>query len=240
MKKDPILPYLIASAITAIPFILICLTALIDVDFLTVVDQNIGQHLYQWGPPPFTTFVQSFTLIGNAQGIIPLTMIIAGIFYYISRKWQVFLWIVFTILVGVGPVVDLIKYIIQRPRPSYVSHLVDQGGYSFPSGHATGAVVAWGTLAFLTWYYFKDQYPKLMPYLIGFTFFMVVAISASRLYLGVHYLSDIIAGWSIGATWLILCVNYFNLFIADKITSENEIKDHHLKEKALRHLMWIA
>lgn len=231
MKKDPILPYLIASAITAIPFILICLTAMIDVDFLTLIDQNIGQHLYQWGPAPFTTFVQSFTLIGNAQGIIPLTMIIAGIFYYISRKWQVFLWIVFTILVGVGPVVDLIKHIIQRTRPSYLTHLVDQGGYSFPSGHATGAVLAWGTLAFLTWYYFKDKYPKMMPYSIGFTIFMVFAISASRLYLGVHYLSDIIAGWSIGATWLILCLNYFNLFIADKIALENEVKDNHLKEK---------
>ncbi|MER1992169.1 MAG: phosphatase PAP2 family protein [Aerococcus urinaeequi] len=229
MKKDPIQSYLMASVITAIPFILICLTAMIDVDFLTVIDQNIGQHLYQWGPAPFTTFVQSFTLIGNAQGIIPLTMIIAGIFYYISRKWQVFLWIVFTILVGVGPVVNLIKHIIQRTRPSYVTHLVDQGGYSFPSGHATGAILAWGTLAFLIWYYFKDKYPKMMPYLIGFTFFMVVAISASRLYLGVHYLSDIIAGWSIGATWLILCLNYFNLFIADKIALENEIKDNHLK-----------
>lgn len=231
MKKNPIQPYLMASVITAIPFILICLTAMIDVDFLTVIDQNIGQHLYQWGPAPFTTFVQSFTLIGNAQGIIPLTMIIAGIFYYISRKWQVFLWIVFTILVGVGAVVNLIKHIIQRTRPSYLTHLVDQGGYSFPSGHATGAVLAWGTLVFLTWYYFKDKYPKMMPYSIGFTIFMVVAISASRLYLGVHYLSDIIAGWSIGATWLILCLNYFNLFIADKIALENEVKDNHLKEK---------
>ncbi|MFV8785172.1 phosphatase PAP2 family protein [Aerococcus viridans] len=231
MKKDPIQPYLIASAITAIPFILICLTAMIDVDFLTVIDQSIGQHLYQWGPAPFTTFVQSFTLIGNAQGIIPLTLIIAGIFYYISRKWQILLWIVFTILVGAGPVVALIKNIIQRARPSYVPHLVDQGGYSFPSGHATGAVLAWGTLAFLTWYYFKNKYPKMMPYLIGFTIFMVVAISASRLYLGVHYLSDIIAGWSIGATWLILCLNYFNLFIADRIALEDEVKDNNLKEK---------
>lgn len=218
MKKDPIQPYLMASAITAIPFILICLTAMINVDFLTVIDQNIGQHLYQWGPASFTTFVQYFTLIGNVQGIIPLTMIIAGIFYYISRKWQVLLWIVFTILVGAGPVVALIKHIIQRPRPSYVSHLVDQGGYSFPSGHATGAVLAWGTLAFLIWHYFKDKYPKMVTYSIGFTFFMVVAISASRLYLGVHYLSDIIAGWSVGATWLILCLNYFNLFISDEFT----------------------
>ncbi|MER2062432.1 MAG: phosphatase PAP2 family protein [Aerococcus urinaeequi] len=231
MKKDPIQPYLMASVITAIPFILICLTAMIDVDFLTVIDQNIGQHLYQWGPAPFTTFVQSFTLIGNAQGIIPLTMIIAGIFYYISRKWQVFLWIVFTILVGVGPVVNLIKHIIQRTRPSYVTHLVDQGGYSFPSGHATGAILAWGTLAFLIWYYFKDKYPKMMPYLIGFTFFMVVAISASRLYLGVHYLSDIIAGWSLGAVWLSLCISYFKLFVTDKPPLEKEIKDSHLKEK---------
>ncbi|WP_270370069.1 phosphatase PAP2 family protein [Aerococcus urinaeequi] len=231
MKKDPIQSYLMASVITAIPFILICLTAMIDVDFLTVIDQNIGQHLYQWGPAPFTTFVQSFTLIGNAQGIIPLTMIIAGIFYYISQKWQVFLWIVFTILVGVGPVVNLIKHIIQRTRPSYVTHLVDQGGYSFPSGHATGAILAWGTLAFLIWYYFKDKYPKMMPYLIAFTIFMVVAISASRLYLGVHYLSDIIAGWSLGAVWLSLCISYFKLFVTDKPPLEKEIKDSHLKEK---------
>lgn len=231
MKQDPIKPYLMASAITAIPFILICLTAMIDINFLTAIDQSIGQHLYQWGPGGFTNFVQSFTLIGNAQGIIPLTIIIAGIFYYISRKWQISLWAVFTILVGAGPVVALVKNIIQRARPSYVPHLVDQGGYSFPSGHATGAVLAWGTLAFLIWYYFKDKYPKMMPYSIGFTFFMVVAISASRLYLGVHYLSDIIAGWSIGATWLILCLNYFNLFIADKSSLENEIKDPNSKEK---------
>ncbi|OFU49941.1 phosphatase PAP2 family protein [Aerococcus sp. HMSC10H05] len=231
MKKDPIHPYLMASAITAIPFILICLTAMIDIDFLTVIDQNIGQHLYHWGPAPFTSFVQYFTLIGNAQGIIPLTLVIAGAFYYISRKWKVLLWTVFTILVGVGPVVYIIKNIIQRPRPSYLTHLVDQGGYAFPSGHATGAVLTWATLAFLTWYYFKDRYPKMMPYLIGFSVFMAVAISASRLYLGVHYLSDVIAGWSIGATWFILCLNYFNLFIANKTSAENDIQTAHLKEK---------
>ncbi|MGH2063349.1 phosphatase PAP2 family protein [Aerococcus urinaeequi] len=185
-------------------------------NFLTMVDQSIGQYFYKWGNAGFTGFVQTFTLLGNAPGIIPTAIIIGGIFYSISRKWQVLIWPIFTILVGVGPLVDLIKYIIQRPRPTYIARLVEQGGYSFPSGHATGAVLAWGSLAFLIWYYFKDKYPKMMPYLIGFTIFMVVAISASRLYLGVHYLSDIIAGWSIGATWLILCLNYFNLFIAEK------------------------
>src|SRR5699024_8955949 len=112
---------------------------MIDVDFLTVNNQIISKHLYPSGPAPFTIFVQYITLIGNAHGIIPLTLIIAGIFYYISRKWQILLWIVFTILVGAGPVVAPIKNIIQRARPSYVPHLVDQGGYSFPSGHATGA-----------------------------------------------------------------------------------------------------
>ena len=71
----------------------------------------------------------------------------------------------------------------------------------------------------------------MMPYLIGFTIFMVVAISESRLYLGVHSLADIISGWAIGATWLILCLNYFNLFIADKIALEDEVKDNNLKVK---------
>ncbi|MER2146910.1 MAG: PAP2 family protein, partial [Aerococcus urinaeequi] len=118
MKRDPIKPYLTASTIVAIPFILICLTAMIDMNFLTMVDQSIGQYFYKWGNAGFTGFVQTFTLLGNAPGIIPTAIIIGGIFYYISRKWQVLIWPIFTILVGVGPLVDLIKYIIQRPRPT--------------------------------------------------------------------------------------------------------------------------
>lgn len=220
MKRDPIKPYLTASTIVAIPFILICLTAMIDMNFLTMVDQSIGQYFYKWGNAGFTGFVQTFTLLGNAPGIIPTAIIIGGIFYYISRKWQVLIWPIFTILVGVGPLVDLIKYIIQRPRPTYIAHLVEQGGYSFPSGHAAGAVMVWGSLAFLIWHYYGDKYPKIAPYLIGFVIVMMLALGGSRLYLGVHYPSDIIAGWSLGGVWLALCICYFKLFVADQATLE--------------------
>lgn len=226
MKKDPIKPYLITATIAAIPFILICLTAIIDINFLTQVDQTIGQHFYHWGGDGFTTFVQNFTLLGNAQGIIPTALIIGGIFYYISRKWQVFIWPLVTILIGVGPLVDLIKYTVQRPRPTYITHLVDQGGYSFPSGHSAGAVMAWGALAFLIWHYFGQQYPKIKPYLMAFVIIMMIALGGSRLYLGVHYPSDVIAGWSIGAVWLTLCISYFNLFVNDKPLLEKESIDN--------------
>ncbi|WP_448668221.1 phosphatase PAP2 family protein [Aerococcus viridans] len=231
MKKDPIRPYLIASAIAGIPFIFICLTAMIDIEFLTSVDQVIGQHFYHWGNDIFTYFIQNFTLLGNAQGIIPTAIIIGGLFYYISRRWQVFIWPIFTILVGVGPAVDLIKYIVQRPRPSYIAHLIDQGGYSFPSGHSAGAVMVWGSLAFLIWHYYGDKYPKLAPYLIGFVTFMMVALGSSRLYLGVHYPSDVIAGWSLGGVWLGLCICYFKLFVPSQPKLAKEPGKAKLTEK---------
>lgn len=219
MKKHPIHPYLITSAIAGIPFFLICITAAISMDYLTAIDIQVGQVFYQWGSDSFTRFVQNFTQIGNAVGIILSACLIAIIFGIYSKKWRISLWALITMLVGNGPIVDLIKAIVRRSRPEYLTHLVDQSGYSFPSGHSAGSVMIWGTLAFLIIYFFADQYPKIYPYLYGFVIFMMLALGGSRLYLGVHYPSDVIAGWSIGLVWLSLAICYFNLFIAEKEVS---------------------
>jgi len=173
----------------------------------------VGQHLYNWGSPAFTDFVQTYTYLGNTPGVIVTTLIIAAIFSWISKKWSVGLWTSFTIFMSTGLIVGAVKYTVRRIRPEYVAHLVNQTGFSFPSGHATGSIVVWGTLAFLIWHYYGKDHPKLKYALIAFVAFMMIALGGSRLYLGVHYFTDVIAGWSLGASCLIWAIYFFHKYI---------------------------
>lgn len=195
--------YLTVGILTSLPFLVLFILVLTQRHALTHFDISVGQHLYHWGSPAFTNFVQTYTYLGNTPGVIITTLIIATLFSWISKKWRVGLWTILSIFTSTGLIVGAIKYTVKRIRPEYVAHLVDQTGFSFPSGHATGSIVVWGTLAFLIWHYYGDKHPKLKLPLILFVAFMMIALGGSRLYLGVHYFTDVIAGWSLGASCLI-------------------------------------
>ncbi|MCH3942924.1 MAG: phosphatase PAP2 family protein [Atopobiaceae bacterium] len=94
---------------------------------------------------------------------------------------------------------QLIKGIIQRPRPDGF-RLVAESGYSFPSGHSMVAMAFFGLLAWLVWHYEKDR--VLRGTLCAFFAVLIVAIGVSRIYLGVHYASDVIAGFCVSMAWL--------------------------------------
>lgn len=96
---------------------------------------------------------------------------------------------------------QILKHIIVRPRPS-VEHLVTQGGYSFPSGHAMVSTAFYGYLIYLLW---KTNLNKTYKY-IGtvLLIILVILICFSRIYLGVHYASDIIAGVCLSIIHLII------------------------------------
>ena len=99
----------------------------------------------------------------------------------------------------------LIKEIIKRPRPS-VTRLVTESGYSFPSGHAMTSIAFYGFLIYLIYKNIENKYYKwgliilfsLLTFVIGF----------SRIYLGVHYTSDVISGFIAGAIYLILFIKF--------------------------------
>ena len=98
--------------------------------------------------------------------------------------------------------VDLIfKAIVQRPRPDGF-RLVVETGYSFPSGHSMFSMAFYGFLIWLVWHYEKD---RLQRWLFCFSFaFIIVMIGISRIYLGVHYASDVLGGYSLALVWLVL------------------------------------
>jgi undecaprenyl-diphosphatase len=99
---------------------------------------------------------------------------------------------------------DLVKHLFQRARPSFDSSPLPLASYSFPSGHTAGATVWWG-FALLVWFAWEKR-PGPRAAGCAVALIMVVLTGLSRMVLGLHYLSDVLAAAAEGAAWVLLCV----------------------------------
>jgi undecaprenyl-diphosphatase len=106
-------------------------------------------------------------------------------------------------LLPIGAWVELMKWLVGRPRPDFAGRLVEETGFSFPSGHAA-VIATLCLLAIATGRRFLEHGPGRVvreSLLVAFA----VAVGLSRIYLGAHYFSDVLAGWLLGAAWFCLC-----------------------------------
>jgi undecaprenyl-diphosphatase len=102
-------------------------------------------------------------------------------------------------LVSVVLINQVLKYIVQRPRPDGF-RLISEVGYSFPSGHSMVSMAFYGLCAWMVWTYERD---RILRWLCCLSFAsIVVVVGMSRVYLGVHYASDVIAGFCVSLAWL--------------------------------------
>lgn len=109
-------------------------------------------------------------------------------------------------LVCVVGINQVLKYIVQRPRPDGF-RLISEVGYSFPSGHSMVSMAFYGLCIWMVWTYERD---KIIRWLCCLSFaIMVVAVGMSRVYLGVHYASDVIAGFCVSIAWLAVYTKVF-------------------------------
>jgi membrane-associated phospholipid phosphatase len=104
---------------------------------------------------------------------------------------------------GAGLVFRGLKELLDRPRPPLDGQLVHATNESLPSGHATMAIVVIGTLIVLAW---QGRAPAGRAVLVAAATLWVGAVGLTRIYLGVHWFSDVVAGWLVGGAWLALCV----------------------------------
>lgn len=204
---------LIAAAIAVLPFLYFAIMGVIDGETITVQDYRLGAFFYDLRQPMRTEIARAITRIGN-EGGQALIAVAVTLILVVLKKWRTGLWYGLTVLFGALVLNQAVKYIYKRVRPEDIEHLIEQGGYAFPSGHAMGSMILFGGILFLSIRLLKSTALK---WAIGIiSGILILFIGLSRIYLGVHYPSDVIGGFSLGFTWLALSIALFGL----KITSE--------------------
>lgn len=112
---------------------------------------------------------------------------------------------------GAWCISNVVKTLVNRPRPPIVPHLVEVHDASFPSGHSTVSAATYLALALIGTA--LGSIPAHRPIFYGAAALVVIMIGMSRVYLGVHYPSDVLAGWIIGTSWTLLCWRFFRASI---------------------------
>ena len=140
----------------------------------------------------------------------PLMVIITAIVLIIFIKNKKIKLSLAVNLIGITLINNLIKVIIARPRPN-VNRLVSETGYSFPSGHSITSMVFYGYLIYLIYKYVDNKKIKI-PLIIVLAI-LIPLIGLSRIYLGVHYTSDVLCGFLLGWIYLIIFISISNKYI---------------------------
>lgn len=153
------------------------------------------------GPRWLTSSLVDVTALGGGTVLTLITLMAVG-FLIASRKTSTALFVAAAVASGALVSSELKGFFI-RPRPQLVPHLVEVSSTSFPSGHAMNSAMVYLTLAALLAR--SQERASVRIYLLGIAIMLTLAVGMSRVYLGVHWPSDVIAGWCIGAIWAVLC-----------------------------------
>ncbi|HSJ63728.1 MAG TPA: phosphatase PAP2 family protein [Gemmatimonadaceae bacterium] len=160
----------------------------------------------QWMEANRIAFLDRFLLDVTALGTGLVVLILVGVaalfLALTEHRYSALLLIVAT--AGGQLLNTVLKLFYDRPRPSNVEHLTHTMSTSFPSGHAMSAVIVYGTVAYLAARLQKKAWERWLTMTLAIV--IIIAIAASRVYLGVHYPSDVLAGTIIGAAWAAFCM----------------------------------
>ena len=153
------------------------------------------------GPPWLENAVRDITSLGSFSVLTIVTLSV--IIYLLIDGKRAAAAFVFFAIAGGGILSELLKQVFARPRPELVAHLVDVHTMSFPSGHAMSSAVTFLTLgALLT--RVQSRW-RLKIYSFSLAIFLTILVGLSRVYLGVHWPTDVLAGWCAGAAWAMGC-----------------------------------
>jgi membrane protein DedA with SNARE-associated domain len=160
----------------------------------------IRAHTTPLGDRIFT----AVSLIGSPIAMAAVGMI-GAVIIVVRRKWlELAAWVAG--FLGAGVLSYILKIVIQRPRPVGATAFLHGESFSFPSGHALGSLVGYGMLAYVIGSNWITTTRGRFRLVIA-TAVLVVAIGISRLYLGVHYFSDVVGGYAVGVLWLSVCIS---------------------------------
>ena len=165
---------------------------------------KLAFSLFKIRTPLLTRIFLIITSLGSPYVLIVLTLLS----FLLKNKKLSF---IITGNLGLITIINqALKFIVKRPRPSDL-FLVVETGYSFPSGHSMVSLSFYGLLIYFIYKYFKNK--KLKIFLITLLSLIIVLIGVSRVYLGVHFVSDVVSGFLLSLSYLIIFIKVINKFI---------------------------
>lgn len=166
---------------------------------------NVPRTVLQW--------FAAITRLGDTATLSALCIAVAVALLMARRRRFAFMWVL--AVAGNGVLNTVLKQIFARVRPLHEDGLVLASGFSFPSGHSSGAVVAYGMLAWLACKWVAKQWH--LPIVLGATA-LAYSVGVSRVFLQVHFASDVIAGFASGTAWLVVCLVSLQLTSGQRTT----------------------
>lgn len=165
---------------------------------------KLAFSLFKIRTPLLTKIFLIITNLGSPYVLILLTLLS----FLLKNKKLSF---IITANLGLITIINqVLKFIVKRPRPSDL-FLIVETGYSFPSGHSMVSLSFYGLLIYFIYKYFKNKNLKI--FLITLLSLIIVLIGVSRVYLGVHFVSDVISGFLLSLSYLIIFIKVINKFI---------------------------
>lgn len=148
--------------------------------------------------PLLDNFMLEVTALGSI-GILAIVVIVASVFLWLSHhRWSVL--ILLAGIIGGRIANSILKVWFERPRPTLVPPLAEVGSLSFPSGHAMTSMIVYGSIAYLVTRFEPTRNIRRATFIV--TSLLIVLIGISRVYLGVHYPSDVVGGYIAGLAWI--------------------------------------
>ncbi|MGY1839265.1 MULTISPECIES: phosphatase PAP2 family protein [unclassified Modestobacter] len=214
---------LVALLVGAVPFLALWLLVQQSWSPLASLDGDVAAGLNDVvsDSPVTVSVLRAVTDLGGAGASVLVTTL-ATLFLLIRRHRRLAAYVAVS-GIGLAVIVPLTKYIADRARPVVANPVVDTpSNASFPSGHAMTAVVTWGVLLMVLLPLVRR---RLRPWLIAVFALLVFVIGFTRLALGVHFVSDVLAGWALGAAWLAITTAAFRGWQHDRHQGSDEPLD---------------
>lgn len=211
-RNHPYFPYYFLIVISFIVFVIgtnvfVELSGEISGSVLREYDTKVTDFVTSFRSPELNNFFQFVTDLGDLYAYIVVTTIVALFFFFKLRNKRFIFQLVGVVILSALANIAL-KRAFNRARPT-IEHLVVVKTLSYPSGHAMSAMAFYG---FLTYLIFQIKMKRWLRAILAFIFIsLIILIGLSRIYLGVHFPSDVAGGFIAGLIWVAFCIVLFNI-----------------------------
>jgi len=163
-----------------------------------MLDQRVADWFHAGATPELTLVMRAISWFGSVAALTIISAVFA-LFFLTRRAWNRLVALMVT-MIGGGLLNVVLKHFFQRQRPVFENPLVTISSFGFPSGHSMGATLLYGLLALIALRFVRQMWLRIA--ICAVAIFFIALIGFTRIYLGAHFLTDVLAAFAIGSAWL--------------------------------------